>query len=202
MLLIYETQVHAPNPGAGYSSVFTWKSWNRSIFFHDVVSHRICLVLCLLVSVSPYFSFDYLAIFCSLSLSLLYPTHCSSLLPFIPHLSFSPPIQLPLFFLFAQLSMVHQAQLEMNASLGTYHQWELLSVCTVKFPWEWIWLSQHCWLKLPAAILDQESKGRVRTHRQWRTWLGHSGISCFPLGWVEAKNDGDVELGWGDHSGK
>lgn len=71
MLLIYETQVHAPNPGAGYSSVFTWKSWNRSIFFHDVVSHRICLVLCLLVSVSPYFSFDYLAIFCSLSLTPL-----------------------------------------------------------------------------------------------------------------------------------
>lgn len=200
MLLIYETQVHAPNPGAGYSSVFTWKSWNRSIFFHDVVSHRICLVLCLLVSVSPYFSFDYLAIFRSLSLTPLPHTllFSASLHP-TPEFFSSHPAS---FFLFAQLSMVHQAQLKMNASLGTYHQWELLSVCTVKFPWEWIWLSQHCWLKLPAAILDQESKGRVRTHRQWRTWLGHSGISCFPLGWVEAKNDGDVELGWGDHSVK
>lgn len=195
MLLIYETQVHAPNPGAGYSSVFTWKSWNRSIFFHDVVSHRICLVLCLLVSVSPYFSFDYLAIFCSLSLTPLPHTllFSASLHP-TPEFFSSHPASFVLSFCTTQYGPSGPTRDEcqpgnlpsMRTSLCVYRK-----------------ISMRMNMIVSALLIEaQESKGRVRTHRQWRTWLGHSGISCFPLGWVEAKNDGDVELGWGDHSGK
>lgn len=177
---LWDIGTHPKPTNRKHISVFTCTVWNLGFFFWDVGSHRVSIVLCLLVSVSPFFSSDFLVVF--LSLAPLPHTLSPSLPLFLHQLSSSlpPPVQLPLFFLLLHNPIWSISPNSGTASSGTYRQWELLFVCAVfKISMRTNMIgsallveaaNRHLGSGIPGWCNQERGVHRPGgTHRQWRT---------------------------------